>query len=125
MAFAADRQVKVNPTSIFDKAIRVLRGAHSRAFILGSPYSPRLLVIASRLETAMCERCEAWEKVIDNFFGESLRREEIGQIITEKEALASGGLISDAMMMDERFAYVGKEVYIIKNDIKKLREDLR
>jgi len=53
-------------------------------------------------------------------------REEIEKIVTEKikEALGSGGLISDAMQMDERFVYVGKEVYALKNDIKKLREDL-
>ena len=53
-------------------------------------------------------------------------REEIEKIITEKikEALGSGGLISESMKMDERFTYLGKEVYIIKSDINKLREDL-
>jgi hypothetical protein len=75
----------------------------------------------------MCERCDAWEKVFDNFFGESLlRKEEIDKIITEKikEALADGGLINDAMKTDERFAYVGKEVFVLKDDIKKLKENL-
>ena len=75
----------------------------------------------------MCERCDAWEKVFDNFFGESLlRREEIDKIVTEKikEALADGGLINDAMKTDERFAYVGKEVFVLKDDIKRLREEL-
>ncbi len=75
----------------------------------------------------MCERCDAWESVVNNIFGESLlRREEIDKIITEKikEALADGGLINDAMKTDERFAYVGKEVYMIKDDIKKLRENI-
>ena len=53
-------------------------------------------------------------------------RVEIEEIITQKikEALGSGGLISESIKMDERFAYLGKEVYIIKSDIKKLREDL-
>jgi len=75
----------------------------------------------------MCERCDAWEKVFDNFFGESLlRREEIDKIVTEKikEALADGGLINDAMKTDERFAYVGKEVFVLKDDIKRLKEEL-
>ena len=51
-------------------------------------------------------------------------RAEVEKIITEKigKALLSGGLISNSM--DERLAYVGKDVYIIKNNIKKLREDL-
>jgi len=52
-------------------------------------------------------------------------RKEIEKIITGKikEALATDGLISDAMKMDERFAYIGKDIYTIKNDIQKLRED--
>jgi hypothetical protein len=76
----------------------------------------------------MCERCDAWEKVFDNFFGESLlRKEEIDKIVTEKikEALADGGLINDAMKTDERFAYVGKEVFVLKDDVKRLKEELR
>jgi len=49
-------------------------------------------------------------------------RAEIEKIITEKieKVLLSGGLISNSM--DERLTYVGKDVYIIKNNIK--REDL-
>ena len=48
-------------------------------------------------------------------------RAEIEKIITEKieKALLSGGLVNS---MDERLTYVGKDVYIIKNNIK--REDL-
>ena len=81
----------------------------------------------------MCERCDASEKVIDDSLTartvihlDDADREEIEKIVTEKikEALGSGGLINDAMQMDERFVYVGKEVYALKNDIKKLREDL-
>jgi hypothetical protein len=57
---------------------------------------------------------------------EEIITEKIEEIITEKikEALGSGGLISESIKMDERFAYLGKEVYVIKSDIKKLREDL-
>ena len=53
-------------------------------------------------------------------------RKEVEKIVTEKikEALASDGLISDAMKMDERFTYLGKELYAIRIDMKKLREDL-
>ena len=85
------------------------------------------------MKTAMCERCDASEKVIDDSLTtrtvihlDDADREEIEKIVTEKikEALGSGGLINDAMQMDERFVYVGKEVYALKNDIKKLREDL-
>jgi len=57
---------------------------------------------------------------------EDQRREEIEKIVTEKlkEALSSDGLISEAMKMDERFVYIGKEIYALKTDIKQLREDL-
>ena len=53
-------------------------------------------------------------------------RGEIEKIITEKikAALDSGGLISDAMKMDERFGYVGKIIYTIQDDVNKLRADL-
>ena len=56
---------------------------------------------------------------------EDQRREEIEKIVTEKlkEALSSDGLISEAMKMDERFAYIGKDIYTIKNDVQKLREE--
>jgi len=53
-------------------------------------------------------------------------REEIERVITEKikQALLSGGPISDATKIDSRLTYLGKEVCIIQIEIKKLREDL-
>ena len=53
-------------------------------------------------------------------------REEIEKIIAAKieEALADDGIIRHAMQMDERFVYVGKEIFAIQNGVKRLREDL-